>query len=94
MEEPVKSVNPRARKVASTLLMLRVQRVKLEGPGLHVNSISPQRARKVKRNELRQRELTIVSTFRLVITRPMWMLTHSSVRPHDNCSVKCSVKNN
>jgi len=30
MEGPVKSVKPRARKVA-TLLMLRVQRVKLEG---------------------------------------------------------------
>jgi len=34
----------RARKVASMLLvMLRVQRVKLEGPGLHVSSISPER---------------------------------------------------
>jgi len=55
----VKSVNPRARKLASTLLMLRVglQRVKLEGPGLHVNSISPRRGRKVKRNGLRLREL-------------------------------------
>jgi len=35
----------RARKVASTLLMLRVQRVKLEGPGLHVSSISPEEER-------------------------------------------------
>jgi len=51
----VKSVKPRARKVASMLLVLRVQRVKIEGPGL--SSISPERGRKVKRNELRQREL-------------------------------------
>ena len=45
----------RAGKVASTLLMLRVQRVKLEGPGLHKFSIT--RGRKVNRNGLRQSEL-------------------------------------
>jgi len=58
----MKSVKPRARKVASTpLRLLRVQRVKLEGSGLHVHvsSISPERGRKVslKINRLRQREL-------------------------------------
>ena len=36
-ERPMKSVKPRARKVACTpLRLLRVQRVKLEGQGLHV----------------------------------------------------------
>jgi len=36
--------------------------VKLEGPGLHVSSVSPERGRKVKRkcaNGLRQRELHV-----------------------------------
>jgi len=40
-----------------THLTLGVQRVKLEGQGLHVSSISPETGRKVKRNGLRQREL-------------------------------------
>jgi len=58
----VKSMNPRAHKVASTplrLLRVLIHRVKLEGPGLHVHvsSISPERGRKVKRNGLIQREL-------------------------------------
>jgi len=37
----VKSVKPRARKVYSStpLRLLRVERVKLEGPELHVSSI-------------------------------------------------------
>ena len=47
----MKSVKPRARKVASyapqPLGLLRVQRVKLDGPGLHVglSLISPERGR-------------------------------------------------
>ena len=56
----VKSVKPRSRKVASTplrLIRVGLQRVKLEGPGLHVNSISPEKGRKVKKNGLRQRQL-------------------------------------
>ena len=55
---PVKSAKPRACKgLPCTHLTLRVQRVKLEGPGLHVSSIAPERGRKVQRNGLRQREL-------------------------------------
>jgi len=57
----VKSVKPRARKVASTPQAPDVKSTKSEdrraGITSHVSSISPERGRKVKRNELWQCEL-------------------------------------
>ena len=71
--EKCESYGPRS----STLLMLRVQRVKLEGPGLQCkfNITTKRKKGKEKRTET---ALTIVSTPRLTITRPMWMLINSS----------------
>jgi len=55
--------------------------VKLEGPGLHVSSVSPERGRKVKRNGLILHELVCTLHANLLIA------AHVRI-----CSLKFSVK--